>query len=153
MRRLQSWPATIGLSLFVGAIAGAACIAGLVFLAFCGFAIFAPTHGGVLEGVGVGAYIVFICFVYAFFIWLAGIAILGLGPWWVLHQLGFRDRLAAAGLGFAMPALLLSLFGAALWGAPLGAIGIVVAETIWSSAYKYGAGAEEISLPDLRLPG
>ena len=76
-----------------------------------------------------------------------GLALFGLWPWWLLHYLGFRGKLSAAALGFSAPVLVWALFSGGMpsaFGFGMGAVGFLVGEVIWYSAYKRGAGAPDL---------
>jgi hypothetical protein len=150
MRKLETWPETIGRGLFVGAMTGASGVIGYFFLLAC----IEPLRSGSVKlpanewvYIAGGLYLVFIIFACAFVLWLLGIVFFGLGPWWLLHRLGFRGWLSAAVLGFAVPSLVWSFINGNRWeltSYAIGALGILVAEAIWYSSYRYGAGADEI---------
>ena len=156
MRKLDTWPETIGRGVFIGSVVGALCISGLFLVLMCVEAVFDPSPVSVVDEVLSGAFVLLVSFLYAFFVWLAGILLFGLAPWWLLHRLRLRGKLAAAGLGFAMPTLLLALPSRGnyiLAGCALGAVGVLVAEAIWYSSYKYGAGANEVAAPVQNISG
>jgi hypothetical protein len=91
-------------------------------------------------------------FTVAFFLWGAGVLMLGAPLWAALHALGFRGYLSAGLLGFALPVLALmvpaitrdgpatpDIWTSALFGASVfGAIGLAVGLYIRFLAYQKG---------------
>ena len=87
----------------------------------------------------------------SFCLWSAGLAVLGVPAWCVLHRYGYRSWYAAAILGFMLPLIVCWRGGdtiSVLFGHPPkhgweiywtdvadGAIGIIVSLTIWAIAY------------------
>ena len=143
MRALDNWPETVGRCLFFGALAGASATIGI----FVGLSLI---EGGSVTNwqymIG-GVFILFYIFTMAFIVWFFGLALFGLWPWWLLHYLGFRGKLSAAALGFSAPVLVWALFSGGMpsaFGFGMGAVGILVGEVIWFSAYKRGAGAPAV---------
>jgi hypothetical protein len=141
MRQLQSWPATIGRSLILGAVVGGI---GIVVFSFNYFLASTSAHStSANASLPIGIVLLFV-FLIAAQAWFIGLVVFGLLPWWILHRLGFRGLRHAVILGFAVP----FLAGVLLTGGQLSpfnflfpGIGIFVALTIWYSTYKCGAGA------------
>lgn len=146
MRKLESWPGTIVRSVFLGAVVGSSSLTLLLLAHLCLGSLTKWPQSLLLADVLRGAFGLLLTFAYSFILWLLGIVLLGLGPWWVLHHLGLTNRLVAAALGFLAP------FGFCFWlmnrqvnvfCVEMGVIGILVAQTVWYSAYRYGPGGEE----------
>ena len=142
MRTLHNWPETVGRCLFIGAVVGACGTIGILMAGSFFQAQGATTNvSGLLVILALSYF-----FVLASLIWFLGLALFGLWPWCLLHVLGFRGKLAAAALGFTLPVLVWSFLSggqARAFSLGMGAVGILVAEAIWYSAYKRGAGADE----------
>jgi hypothetical protein len=154
MRKLETWPATVGRSLVLGSLVGAACLELLVLFVLVGVIAHPKSGLTMFAGILMAPLIAPLAFLAAFAAWFLGLVVFGLAPWWALHSLKFRSRRDAVVLGFSLPLLFELLWTQGQFfplGAVLPAAGIGVALTIWYSTYKYGAGAPDVDALNERL--